>query len=131
MARVAYFFPKHPLRGTPFHQGAADRLDVLFTTLNRLVQNTHSQGQRTTEGDEIYRNHFVGDKAWFTRSSESEENEFAQELTFRHPLHSERKILCSWHGKVKLHQLRIHFAWPDNETRKAMVVYVGPKITKR
>jgi hypothetical protein len=41
------------------------------------------------------------------------------------------KIFCTWHGKVKTPQYRIHFSWPISAVAPLYVVYIGPKITKR
>jgi hypothetical protein len=56
---------------------------------------------------------------------------FKYELSFPDPDNNANKPDCTWHGKVKIAQFRIHFEWPrpvDQPYPK--VVYIGPKITK-
>lgn len=120
-----------PLRGQPFSPGAADRVRVLLNVLNRMKGCFAEDGVRTIEGHRLYQDHFTGDRAWFSDSSETEKRNFRQELTFRHPKEGGRTLSCSWHGKVKTPQLRIHFSWPIAVDVPLYVLYVGPKITKR
>ena len=121
-----------PLRrtGTPFVPGAAQRILVLLTTLDRFKGCFDDNGQRTAEGQRIYQDHFTGDKAWFSDSSDTEKRDFKDELTFRHPEEEGGRLFCTWHGKVKTPQFRIHFSWPVTADQPLYVVYVGNKITK-
>ncbi len=119
------------LLGHPFVHGAAQRLLVLLDTLHRLKGCLDEHGQRTPEGKRLYQDHFTGDKAWFSDSSDAEKRDFRTELTFRHPTLDDQSLFCTWHGKVKTPQLRIHFSWPVGPDEPLHVVYVGPKITKR
>jgi hypothetical protein len=126
-----------PLHGEPFIRGAAERILVLLQLLDRLVRCFDTDGQRTTEGHEIYQNFFTGKKegggrgAAFSDSSDDEKARFARELTFSHPADSSKKLVCPWHGKIQTPQLRIHFSWPVRANEPLYVVYIGPKITKR
>lgn len=120
-----------PLRGHPFVSGAAHRIIELLDTLNKFKSCFDENGQRTPEGQRLYQNHFTGDKAWFSDSSESEMQAFRTELTFRHPDSDGASLFCTWHGKVKTPQIRIHFSWPVRDNEPIYVVYVGPKLTKR
>lgn len=120
-----------PLRGYPFAHGAAKRLDVLLDTLNRFKSCFDANGQRTPEGHLLYQNHFAGSNARFSDSSDTEKHDFRAELTFRHPTLVGESLACTWHGKVKTPQLRIHFSWPVRADEPLYVVYVGPKVTKR
>ena len=120
-----------PLRGHPFVEGAAKRVSALLYTLDRFKICFDERGQRTPEGHRLYQEHFTGEKAWFSDSSNSEKHEFETHLTFRHPEATDEKLFCSWHGKVKTPQLRIHFSWPVAAEEPLYVVYIGPKITKR
>lgn len=120
-----------PLRGHPFVSGAAHRIIELLDTLDKFKCCFDEHGQRSPEGHRLYRDHFTGDKAWFSDSSEAEKQEFRTELTFRHPDMDGRKLFCTWHGKVKISQIRIHFSWPVRADEPLYVVYVGPKITKQ
>ncbi len=120
-----------PLRGRPFVPGAADRIQVLLNTLDRLKGCFAEDGRRNAEGHRLYQDHFTGNKAWFSDSSDTEKRDFEDDLTFRHPEHERQTLFCTWHGKVKSPQLRIHFSWPVAAATPLCVVYVGPKITKR
>ena len=117
-----------PLHGRPFHEGAADRVLLRLIVLQEVWNCVDDRGGRTPEGHKLYQKHFVGDKAWFSDSSKSEKRAFEDELTFAV---DGKGLCCSWHGKVKWPQLRIHFSWPVRAAEPLYVVYVGPKITKR
>jgi len=115
----------------PFVTGASDRIVVLLRTLDRYSQCFDERGNRTDEGNEIYQNYFTGDRARFTDSSDDEKRRFENELKFALPDRGAAKVLCPWHGKIQTPQLRIHFAWPEQNGGNFDVVYIGPKITKR
>ena len=120
-----------PLQGHPFVVGAAYRIIELLDTLNKFITCVDAQGQRTPEGQRIYQDHFTGDKAWFSDSSDNEKMDFKAKLTFRHPGECGKSLFCTWHGKVKIQQIRIHFSWPVSLGESLYVVYVGPKLTKQ
>ena len=120
-----------PLQGQPFKQAVAERILVLLGVLQRLKVSFGEDGSRTAEGHELYQQHFTGDKAWFSDSSDAEKVDFKDNLTFRDPQNAEEELFCTWHGKVKSPQYRIHFSWPVTAATPVYVVYVGPKITKR
>lgn len=119
------------LRGHPFVDGAAKQILVLLDVLHRFARCFDPAGHRTPEGQRLYQDHFTGGKAWFSDSSQGEKNEFKNELTFQHPGALDETLFCTWHGKVKTPQIRIHFSWPVKADEPLYVVYVGPKITKR
>lgn len=119
------------LEGQPYSHGAAERLYIRLSVLNKMCGCFDSAGARTSEGDRLYAEHFVGKKAWFTDSSDPEKSEFKSDLTFPHPAKPGEYLFCTWHGKVKTPQLRIHFSWPIAARTPLYIVYVGPKITKR
>ncbi len=119
------------LRGYPFGKGAAGRLQDRLAVLNDFAGCFDNQGKRTPDGHRIYKERFTGDKSWFSDSSLTEKSKFEQELTFPHPAKVGEFLFCTWHGKVKSPQLRIHFSWPVRAGEPLFVVYVGPKITKR
>ena len=119
------------LDGQPFNRGAAERLLARLKVLAELKTSFNENGQRTELGHAIYNKHFTGEKAWFSDSSDQEKVAFQRSLTFRHPDDSANTLFCTWHGKVKSPQLRIHFSWPIRADSPLYVVYVGPKITKR
>ncbi len=120
-----------PLRDQPFHPGVADGLLLRLVVLDELRRCESESGELSPRGQELRRMHFVGDKAWFSDSSDSERVEFEQELTFPHPDQAGATLFCPRHGKVKTPQMRIHYSDPDGDDRIVYVVYVGPKITKR
>jgi hypothetical protein len=118
------------LQGHPFVEGAAHRLLILLETLQRFRNCFNEKGERTAEGQRLYQDHFTGDKAWFSDSSDMEKKDFRKHLTFRSPQTQGESLFCPWHGKVKTPQLRIHFSWPVPAGAALHVVDVGPKITK-
>ena len=120
-----------PLYDEPFAKGAADRLMLRLSVLDNIKRCFNDRGERTREGHEIYQMHFTGSKSWFSDSSDTEKAYFEAELTFRHPVKDGQTLFCTWHGKVKSPQLRIHFSWPIRANDPLYVVYVGRKITKR
>ena len=99
--------------------------------LQEIRNCVDDRGKRTPEAHKLYQKHFAGEKAWFSDSSKSEKDDFEDELTFENPSVGGEFLFCSWHGKVKWPQLRIHFSWPVRAAEPLYVVYVGPKITKR
>lgn len=119
------------LKGVPFVQGASLRILELLLVLDKLKCCFNEAGERTEEGHEIYQEHFTGDKAWFSDSSVTEKRQFEDALTFKHPKENEETLFCTWHGKVKTPQIRIHHSWPITKDTPLYVMYVGPKITKR
>lgn len=120
-----------PLGDQPFHPGVADRLLERLRVLEALKQSFAPDGTLTAAGQALRQMHFVGEKAWFTDSSDGEKIDFARELTFPHPERTGETLFCSWHGKVKTPQMRIHYSDPVTAEAPVYVVYVGPKITKR
>jgi hypothetical protein len=120
-----------PLDGCPFAVGAAQRILVLLDTLDRFRSCFDGQGTRTPEGQRLYQDHFTGEKSWFSDSSDAEKHDFRTGFRFRRPGAEGEYLFCSWHGKVKSPQLRIHFSWPVRATEPLYIAYVGPKITKK
>ena len=119
-----------PLEGHPFEKCAADRFSELLDILNRLAHSFDANGQRTPEGQEIYQQHFTGDCACFSDSSDTEKHRFGMQLTFPHPNDARQALVCTWHGKVRHNTLRLHFSWPVRSREPIYIVYAGPKITK-
>lgn len=119
------------LDGQPFSPGAANRVLAVLGVLDQLMGAVDGSGQRTAEGHRLYQDHFTGNKAWFSDSSETEKHKFRKELTFPAPRGTGGVLFCSWHGKVRTPPIRIHFAWPENSNAPLFVAYVGLKITRR
>jgi len=119
------------LDGEPFHDGVVNRLFALLEVLQTLAYETQADGSFMAKGLELWQRHTRGDKAWFTDESETNKIEFKSELTFTNADTRER-YFCTWHGKVKLNQFRIHFQWPrPSGQRHIKVMYIGPKITRK
>lgn len=120
-----------PIRSTPFGNGAAERILLILRILYDLRHSLNGQGGLTSEGMALYNLHFVGRKALFSDSADWEKNEFRTELTFPNPSKAGERLFCTWHGKVKSPQIRVHYYWNISEDAPCYVMYVGPKITKR
>ncbi|MCW5600016.1 hypothetical protein [Nitrosomonas sp.] len=120
-----------PLFGYPFSPGVAQRIIERLEVLEKLKNFVDSSGNRTPEGHRLYQEHFTGDKAWFSDSSETEKRDFKSELTFKHPRIDGSTLFCTMHGKIKTPQTRIHFTLPTQTDPELYVVYIGPKITKK
>ena len=118
------------LDGYPFVTSAASHILSRLDILNKLVGSTDAFGRRTSEGHRIYQDHFTGDRAGFSDSSDTEKHEFQRKLTFPHPEISGQYLFCTWHGKVNNPPFRIHFNWPERGS-PLYVVYIGKKLTKR
>ena len=118
------------LAGQPFVPGAADRIISRLEILDRLMGAVDDQSQRTSERNRLIRDHFTGERAWFSDSSATEKHEFEKELTFHHPAIPGESLFCPWHGKVNHPPFRIHFSWPAPDGEPLYVVYVGLKITR-
>jgi hypothetical protein len=114
----------------PFVNGAAKRIVELLKVLDKFKTCFDENGCRTAEGHHLYQEHFTGDKVWFSDSSPSEKNVFKSELTFKNPNDDTYVLFCTWHGKIKTPQFRIHFSWPITVDSPLYVPYIGPKITK-
>jgi hypothetical protein len=120
------------LLSVPFSASAAERIGYLLGILQRLYLETTVDGAWTPGGMNIYQQHFVGDKAVFSDSSDNEKRDFRTEMTFPDPSDPARPMFCPWHGKVKCGgQYRIHFEYrrPKGQ-REFKIGYIGPKITK-
>lgn len=120
-----------PLEGHPFGKGVAERILSRLDVLRDLRNCFNERGERTPDGHALYQRHFTGDKAWFSDSSDTEKSDFESDLTFPHPTNTGEWLFCTWHGKVKTPQLRIHFSWPIRADEPLYIAYVGPKLTKR
>ncbi len=116
-----------PLDGQPFAPGAAGRILSRLEVLDRLW----AAGRGTSLGQQLYEDYFMGDRAWFSDSSDTEKRDFKQALTFPSPDDEGGSLFCTWHGKVNNPPYRIHFSWPIPAGGQIYIVYVGLKITRR
>ena len=115
----------------PFSQQVTKRIFELLHVLDQLVVQSDANGQLSQSGMNLFQEHFVGNKAWFTDESATNKRNFRQEMTFSDPDEASKKIFCPYHGKIKTPQIRIHFQWPrPTGQSKIKVVYIGSKITK-
>ncbi|MBW2663222.1 MAG: hypothetical protein JRD93_14825 [Deltaproteobacteria bacterium] len=119
------------LLATPFSEQVTKRIFELLRVLNHLVTESDENGKLSPAGNALLAEHFVGKKAWFTNESQGNKVNFKKELTFFDPDDAAKEIFCSWHGKIKTPQIRIHIQWPRPAGQKEIkVVFIGPKITK-
>ncbi len=119
------------LRGQPFSQHVVERIFALLDILQRFMDCLHEDGSYSGGNHELITQYFVGNKAWFTDESETNKKNFCEEMSFPDPEQDDgTKVFCSWHGKIKTPQYRIHFEWPVEARSKLRVFYIGPKITK-
>ncbi|HBT0543241.1 TPA: hypothetical protein MCD01_000134 [Klebsiella quasipneumoniae] len=113
----------------PFSSIISERAIVLMEILDNYVNSHDANKIRTKETNEIIKNFFSGEKAPFTDESVSNIRDFNKEMTFDI---DGKSTLCSWHGKIKHQEFRIHFQYPfDTQMEKIFVAYIGPKITKK
>ena len=121
-----------PLDKLPFAKCSAEKLVELLYILNKLANERDKDNAQSVEEKQIEINHFTGDKAWFSDSSETEKQRYREKLTFPHPEDTNHKLFCPYHGKERHLQLRLHFyPWPIQSGEPVYVVYIGPKLTKR
>ena len=119
------------LAKVPFAQSSAESLEKRLDILNQLAAARDKSKTQSLEEQPIYKNHFMGESAWFSDSSENEKRHFRERLTFPHPERPGYQLFCPYHGKEKHSQLRLHFSWPIQPAQPVYVVYIGPKLTKR
>lgn len=113
---------------TTFYPNVAQRTWVLLNALNQ-INSALLRGEQP-RFNELRTSWMEGQSARITDSSDTEKNEFREDLTFRHPL-TGQKIFCPWHAKIKTPQYRIHFEWPKaNPAEPLFIGYIGPKLTK-
>lgn len=115
----------------PFSKLVSSRIFELLDVLESIVNGTQEDGSMSADAKNLYGMHFFGDKAWFSDESDTNKNDYEKDLTFSDPLNSGNKIMCSWHGKIKTPQYRVHFEWPRPQgQRQIKVLYIGPKLTR-
>lgn len=119
------------LRRSPFQRSiCGDVLDRL-RVLNSIARELSPRSSLSERGIELWQTFCVGDKAWFSDESPNDKQHFKHELSFPDPDNGTNRLDCTWHGKVKIAQFRIHFEWPRPVDQPYLkVVYIGPKITK-
>lgn len=114
----------------PFSAYVVERIFELLRVLNEFMECRNPDGTNTSRNQEIIDQHFSGDKAWFSDESLTNKRNFENELSFPDFEAPGNKVFCSWHGKIKSPQFRVHFEWPVASNLKLRVFYIGPKISK-
>jgi hypothetical protein len=119
------------LSSSPFQRSiCGDVLDRL-RVLNRIARELSPRSSLSERGVELWQTFCVGDKAWFSDESPNDKRYFKHDLRFPDPDDNANRLDCTWHGKVKIAQFRIHFEWPRPVGHEHLkVVYIGTKITK-
>lgn len=119
------------LSSQPFGVCPYTRIEELLNVLQSFIDSRDPNGEYTDKTKEIIREFFSGEKAWFSDESTTNKRDFKSKLTFNDPLDATKKIFCSFHGKVKSPQLRVHFCLPSADEKIIKICYIGPKITKK
>lgn len=114
----------------PFSAYVVERVFELLRVLDEFMQCRNDDGTYTERNHELIGQHFSGKKSWFSDESETNLRDFKNEMSFPDFEHPGKKVFCSWHGKIKSPQYRIHFEWPTKLRSTLRVFYIGPKITK-
>lgn len=114
----------------PFSAYVVVRVFELLRVLNEFMQFRNDDGTYSAKNYELIDQHFSGAKAWFTNESVTNQRDFENEMSFLDFEHPGEKVFCSWHGKIKTPQYRVHFEWPIKASQTLRVFYIGPKITK-
>jgi hypothetical protein len=128
------FFANSRLQAEPYEASIGDRAQELCRHLNDYMLARGPEGADNERTNEIVRTLFSnasGAIPLFTGESQSNQEEFRQELSFADPDGSGRTIFAHWHGKIRHRFFRVHFEWPvPRESERLKVLYLGPKLTK-
>ena len=112
----------------PFNSNVVRRGFALLGVLNSVAQGIDDNGGLSAAALELITEHFQGGKPWFSDEEPEDKNVFF----FRESGKNAAPIFCSWHGKVKTPQFRLHFQWPvPSGQHKIKVLYFGEKLTKQ
>lgn len=113
----------------PFETSIRDQCLRLLGYLNEYVLTLDEDGSPTEGSQEIVNKFFYGGRASFTAESQTNQNNFRSDLTFKRI--DGTNFFGHWHGKVSHRFFRLHFEWPlEGKRRKIEIFYFGPKITK-
>ncbi len=114
------------LKKHPFHRNVVRRGFVLLKVLDDLAGGIGSDGALSEPALRLLEDYFQGGKALFSDEEPQDKHVFI----FRDNSNGS-DIYCSWHGKVKTPQFRLHFQWPvPVGQRYIKVLYFGEKLTK-
>jgi len=115
-----------------FYPVVARRTLVLLGILHSIMKGRSTQGELSAYAHSLWQEHSHGKKALFTDETEGNKQKFKNEMTFPDPENSANQLFCSWHGKIKHQQFRIHFEWPVPQGQSRLkILYIGPKISKK
>lgn len=118
----------HALTKHPFNKNVVRRGFALLEVLNKIAQGLSEDGSLSEVSMELVTTHFQGEKAWFSNEKPADEDVF----WFRDNKNGGEQLYCSWHGKIKTPQFRLHFQWPIPIGQRIIrVLYLGEKLTKR
>lgn len=108
-----------------FRPHQSRRVSELLAVLQSLMGAMDHGGKLSPEGQALLADHFVGETAWFSRESASNERT-PEQYTFPDPAGPGR-LTCFWHGKIRSDALRMHFEWPPADPAgRLRVAYIGP-----
>lgn len=111
----------------PFNMNVVRRSQALMGVLNEIAAGIDDVGALSAGAIAIMTKHFQGEKSWFS----DEEPSNPEVFWFYDNSNNRSRIYCSWHGKIKTPQFRIHFQWPIPVGQKFIkVLYIGEKLTK-
>ena len=110
------------LRANPFARNIAEGLYVCAIALSEMATAPSLE-----QFNELYAKYATGMNARFSDSSAGEKRKFKENLTFKV---DNEPCLCSYHGKVKIQQYRMHLEKKPVFQNPARIVYIGPKLTK-
>ncbi|MER8988675.1 hypothetical protein [Mesorhizobium sp. M0843] len=112
----------------PFNGNVVRRSFALLDVLNRIAKGLQEDGSLSAAAMNLINDHFQGDKAWFSDEDPDDKDVFYFDDNYG----GGKKIYCSWHGKIKTPQFRLHFQWPVPAGQKYIkVLYLGEKLTKK
>lgn len=119
------------LKTETFYPVVARRTLEILGVLQEVSKGRLEDGSLDKKALALWQKHSRGEKAWFSDESDTNKRRFRKEMIFSDPSCASRPLFCSWHGKIKSPQFRIHFEWPvPVGQRQLKVLYIGPKITK-
>jgi len=114
------------LKKHPFHRNVVRRGFVLLKVLDELAGGMGSDGALSETALRLLEEYFQGGKALFSNENPQNDSVFI----FRDN-NNGVDLYCSWHGKVKTPQFRLHFQWPVPVGQSYIkVLYFGEKLTK-
>lgn len=115
-----------------FYPVVSRKVLVLLEILHSVMIGRSAQGELNADARSLRQKHFQGKKALFTDETDGNKHKFKNEMTFPDPENSANRLFCTWHGKIKPQQFRIHFEWPVPQGQARLkILYIGPKISKK